>query len=172
MKIAERKSLRDRKFLNFIVCDENYCIDINHVREIMAYPEITKIPQTPDYINGVINLRGKIIPIINLRRKFDLLPMESTERACVIVVELDYQEESTLMGVIVDETREVCNIPDEKISDVPYINTKIESEYIEGIAEMDEGIMIIMNITQVLSNEEFVLLNQLDKNTPVKLEEK
>ena len=172
MKIAERKSLTGRKFLNFIICSENYCIDINHVREIMAYPEITSIPQTPGYVVGVINLRGKIIPIVDLRRKFDLPPMETTERACAIVVELDYQGDPTLMGIIVDETREVSNIPDDRISDVPYINAKIESEYIEGIAELDEGIMIIMNITNVLTNEEFVLLKQLEKKRPVKSEEK
>lgn len=171
MKIAERKSLTGRKFLNFVISNENYCIDINYVREIMAYPEITGIPQTPDYVVGVINLRGKIIPIIDLRRKFKLPPMENTERACVIVVELNYQGDQTLMGVVVDETREVTNIQDDHISDIPYINTKIESEYIEGIAEMEQGIMIIMNITHVLSNEEFVLLKQLDKKKTIGSEE-
>lgn len=171
MKIAERKSLKGRKFLNFVICGENYCIDIVHVREIMAYPEITPIPQTPDYIKGVINLRGKIIPIVDLRKKFELPPLENTERACVIVVELEYQGDPTLMGIIVDETREVANIPDEDISDVPYINAKIESEYIEGIAEMEEGIIIIMDITHVLSNEEFVLLSQMEKRKQAKAEE-
>lgn len=163
MEIAKRKTLTGSRFLSFVLSEEEYCIDILKIKEIMGMTNITEIPQTPDFIKGVINLRGQIIPIIDLRLKFDLQFQEYSDRTCIIVVEIDYQNEITLMGIVVDKIQEVINFPEEKISNVPYLNAKIKSEYIKGIAEAGDTIKIILDITKVLTEDEFVFINKIDK---------
>ena len=151
------------RFLNFTLMDEDYCLEILKVREIMAQIEITNLPQTPDFIQGVINLRGNIVPIIDLRLKFGLPFKEYTDRSTVIFVELDFDGRNTLMGIVVDSIQEVINIPQEKISKVPYINTKIKANYIEGIAETEEGIKIVLDIDKVLTEDEFVMMDEMNQ---------
>jgi purine-binding chemotaxis protein CheW len=172
MEMIRRKTLTGVRFLSFVVCGEEYCIDILLIREIMGMTEITYIPQTPDFIKGVINLRGKIIPIIDLRLKFDLPFKEYTARTCIIVVELIFDGEQTLMGIVVDSIQEVISIPEEKISKVPYINAKIKSEYITGIAETGDTIKILLDINKVLTEEEFVLLKAMDRDGSKESEER
>jgi len=163
MEITKRKTMTGSRYLSFVLDEEEYCIDILKIKEIMGMTEITKIPQTPQFIKGVINLRGQIIPIIDLRLKFEINAKDYTERTCIVVVEIPYKDQITLMGIVVDKIQEVINIPKEKISNVPYINTKIKSEYIEGIAESGETIKIILDITKVLTEEEFVLINKIEE---------
>jgi purine-binding chemotaxis protein CheW len=162
MDIAQRKNLTGARFLSFTLDREQYCLSIANVKEIMGLIEITRIPQTPPFIRGVINLRGKIIPVIDLRLKFGLPERGYDERTCIIVVEFAYEGEPTLMGIIVDTTHEVINIPEEKISRMPYINAKIKSEYIRGVAETGDSIKIVLDIARVLSDEEFVLLKDVE----------
>ncbi|MCK4797579.1 MAG: purine-binding chemotaxis protein CheW [Spirochaetes bacterium] len=163
MDVTKRKTLMGERFLSFILNEEEYCIEILRIKEIMGMTDITEIPQTPDFIKGVINLRGQIIPIIDLRVKFEMPSTEYTDRTCIIVAEMTYEDEMTLMGIVIDSIQEVINIPQEKISKVPYINAKIKSEYIEGIAETGETIKIILDIKKVLTEEEFVLIKKIDE---------
>jgi purine-binding chemotaxis protein CheW len=162
MEITKRKTLTGSRYLSFVLNDEEYCIEILKIKEIMGMTMITPIPQTPQFIKGVINLRGQIIPIIDLRLKFEMDYKDYADRTCIVVVELDYDGQLTLMGVVVDSIQEVINIPKEKISEVPYINAKIKSEYIQGIAETGDRIKIILDITKVLSQDEFVLIKDID----------
>jgi|WetSurMetagenome_2_1015567.scaffolds.fasta_scaffold396372_2 purine-binding chemotaxis protein CheW len=164
MEITKRKTLTGSRFLSFVLNEEEYCIEILKIKEIMGMTVITPIPQTPGFIKGVINLRGQIIPIIDLRLKFDMQFKDYADRTCIVVVELDYDGQMTLMGIVVDSIQEVINIPKEKISEVPYINAKIRSEYIQGIAETGDRIKIILDITKVLTQEEFVILKDMDRN--------
>ena len=106
-----------------------------------------------------------------MRTKFDIPFKDYTDRTCIVVVELKYEDEITFMGIVVDSIQEVINIPEEKISNVPYINAKIKSEYIEGIAETGENIKIILDITKVLTAEEFVLIKKIDENK-IKIKER
>lgn len=165
MEITKRKTLTGSRFLSFVLNEEEYCIEILKIKEIMGMTSITSIPQTPDFIKGVINLRGQIIPIIDLRLKFGIQYKEYTDRTCIVVVELDYNQEITLMGIVVDSIQEVINLPEDKISKVPYINAKIKSEYIEGIAESGDTIKIVLDITKVISEEEFVLIKDIDNRS-------
>lgn len=162
MEITKRKSLTGERYLNFIIDSEQYCIDITMIREIMAMTELTPIPQTPDFISGVINLRGKIIPIIDLRLKFGLPFLEYTNRSCIVVVELvDDDEQATLMGLTVDTIHEVVNISESKIYQVPLINSKIESDYIKGMVEVEGQIMVVLDIESIIGEDEFVLLDKI-----------
>jgi purine-binding chemotaxis protein CheW len=133
MEITKRKTLTGSRYLSFVLNEEEYGIEILKIKEIMGMTDITAIPQTPPFIKGVINLRGKIIPIIDLRLKFEMEDRPYTDRTCIIVVEIMFEGEINLMGVVVDSIQEVINIPEDKISEVPYINAKVKSEYIQGI---------------------------------------
>lgn len=166
MEIARRKTTVGSRFLSFVLNDEEYCIEILKIKEIMGMTDITEIPQTPDFIQGVINLRGRIIPIIDLRLKFEMEFKNYSARTCIIVVELDYENEITLMGIVVDSIQEVIAIAEEKVNKIPYINAKIKSEYIKGIAEIGEGIKIVLDIDRVLKEEEFVIVQNIE-NTKV-----
>ncbi|MBN1411748.1 MAG: purine-binding chemotaxis protein CheW [Spirochaetales bacterium] len=170
MEITKRKTMTGSRFLSFVLNEEEYCIEILKIKEVMGMTDITMIPQTPQFIKGVINLRGRIIPIIDLRIKFSLPERDYTDRTCIIIVELSYENELTLMGVVVDTIQEVVNIPEDRVSRVPYINAKIRSEYIRGIAEVGETIKIVLDITKVLTDEEFVLVKELDRREEAEVE--
>ncbi len=154
MEMAKRKLHTGARFLSFTVDNENYCMDILKVKELMGMTSITSLPQTPSFIRGVINLRGQIIPIIDLRLKFGLLFQKYTKRTCIIVVEINYHEEPMLMGLVVDTIQEVINIPNDKLSKIPYINAKIKSEYIKEIANTPEGMKIVLDVLKILTEEE------------------
>jgi purine-binding chemotaxis protein CheW len=158
MEMTKRKLLNGMRFLSFAVDNENYCIDILKVKELMGMTAITPLPRTPQFIRGVINLRGQIIPIIDLRLKFGLPFQEYTKRTCIIVVEVNYEEENILMGLVVDAIQDVVSIPEDKMSKIPYINARIKSEYIKGIADTPEGMRIILDVLKVLSDEELAVV--------------
>lgn len=154
MELNRRKNLNSERFLSFVLDGENYCSEIAMIREIMGMTTISKLPQTPDFIKGVINLRGRIVPIIDLRTKFGMEPREYTDRTCIIVVDIPVDGQILLMGVVVDMIQEVIGIPKEKISPVAYINARIRSDYIKGIAEVENGIKIVLDLVKVLSADE------------------
>lgn len=154
MEMTKRKVLNGVRFLSFTLDSENYCLDILKVKELMGMTSITPLPRTPHFIRGVINLRGQIIPIIDLRLKFGLSAQEYTKRTCIIVVEIAYGGENILMGLVVDSIQDVVSIPDDKMSKIPYINAKIKSEYIRGIADTAEGMKIVLDVLKVLNDEE------------------
>lgn len=162
METNKRKTLSGARFLSFVLNDEEYCIEILKIKEIMGMTNITPIPQTPEFIKGVINLRGQIIPIIDLRLKFQMLFKDYSKRTSIIIVELLYEKEKTLMGIVVDTIKEVVGIPEEKITKIPYINAKIKTEYIRGMTEMGNSIKIILDIAKVLNEEEFSMIKELD----------
>jgi purine-binding chemotaxis protein CheW len=162
MEMARRKLLIGARFLSFTLDNEAYCMEILKVKELMGMTSITPLPQTPDFIRGVINLRGQIIPIVDLRVKFGLPFKDYTKRTSIIVVEVDYQGEVMLMGLVVDAIEEVVSIPEDKISRIPYINAKVRAEYIKGIANTSEGIKIILDVVRVLSDEELATLKKTE----------
>ncbi|MCI1208195.1 MAG: chemotaxis protein CheW [Treponema sp.] len=160
MEMTKRKLLNGARFLSFTVDNEDYCMDILRVKELMGITKITPLPRTPEFIRGIINLRGQIIPVIDLRLKFGLEFREYTKRTSIIVVEVNYNEENMLMGLVVDSIQEVINIPDDKLSKIPYINARIKSEYIKGIADTPDGMKIVLDVLKVLSDEELAAVKQ------------
>ncbi len=161
MEITKRKALTGARYLSFVLDQEEYCIEILKIKEIMAMAAVTPIPQTPDFLKGVLNLRGQIIPVIDLRLKFHMPELAYTDRTIIVIVELALDGEKTLMGLVVDSIKEVVNIPEEKVTKMPYVNSKVKSEFIQGIAESGDGIKIVLDITKVLTEDEFVLLKDL-----------
>lgn len=162
MEMTRRKIMTGPRFLSFVLNDEAYCIEILKVKELLGMSGITPIPQTPEYIRGVLNLRGQIIPVIDLRLKFGLPFKEYNKRTSIIVTELNVDGDATFMGVVVDTIHEVLSIPQEKIVKIPYINAKIKAEYIKGVAETTDGIKIVLDIEKVLNEDDFVLLKEIE----------
>jgi purine-binding chemotaxis protein CheW len=157
------RTLTGSRYLNFTLENESYCIEILKVKELMGMTDITPLPQTPPFIRGVINLRGQIIPIIDLRLKFGLDFLPYHKRTTIIVVEVDIEGDSMLLGLVVDSIQEVVAIAEEKIKSLPYINTRVKAEYVRGVADTPDGMKIILDVLKVLSDEEFV---QLKAATP------
>ena len=142
------------KYLTFSLADEEYGIGILKVKEIIGMMPITSVPRTPQFVKGVINLRGKVIPIVDLRAKFGMESIPYTERTCIIVVEIDSNDATVLIGIVVDAVSEVLNIHGDDIEDTPAFGTHLDTQYIMGMAKMEGGVKILLNIDQVLSSKE------------------
>jgi purine-binding chemotaxis protein CheW len=145
---------KEGKYLTFSLAGEEYGIGILKVKEIIGMMSITMVPQTPVYLKGVINLRGKVIPVVDLRIKFGMEPIEYNERTCIIVVEISGETRTIHMGIVVDSVSEVLNIKAADIEETPNFGTQLNTEYILGMAKSSGGIKILLDIDRVLSAEE------------------
>jgi purine-binding chemotaxis protein CheW len=145
-----------KKFLTFLLDQEEYGIDILKVRELIGIVEVTKVPQTTDFVEGVINLRGKIIPVIDLRSKFGLPRAEHSDQTCIIVVDV-----GTLIGIIVDTVREVHDIPARDIELPPALGGHVETDFILGMGKVGDAVKILLDIDKVLTRDELVSTDTL-----------
>ena len=152
--IAEKEG----KYLTFTLANEEYGISILKIKEIIGMMPVTTVPQTPEFVKGVINLRGKVIPVIDLRLRFGMESVEYTERTCIIVVEIEGQAGIIFMGIVVDSVSEVLNIKGEHIEDTPAFGTDLNTEYILGMAKIEGGVKILLDINRVLGHEEIAAL--------------
>ncbi|MCP4265874.1 MAG: chemotaxis protein CheW [Candidatus Brocadiaceae bacterium] len=156
---AETKT-KAGKYLTFVLNNEGYGIEILKVREIIGFMDVTNVPQTPDYMKGVINLRGKVIPVIDLRLKFSMVEGEQTPETCTIVVEVD----SASIGLIVDRVSEVIEINGDEIEDAPQFGHGIDTGFIMGLGKTKDAIVILLDIAKVLSAEELAMVEEIAEN--------
>jgi purine-binding chemotaxis protein CheW len=145
---------REGKYLTFALADEEYGIGILKVKEIIGMMAITPVPQTPSYVKGVINLRGKVIPVVDLRSKFDMESIDYTDRTCIIVVEIEGKEERIQIGIVVDTVSEVINVREDDVEDTPTFGTRVSTEFILGMAKIEGSVKILLDIDAVLSAKE------------------
>lgn len=152
---------REGKYLTFSLVDEEYGIGILKVKEIIGMMPFTPVPRTPYYIKGVINLRGKVIPVIDLRLKFGMDEAEYNERTCIVVVEVSQGDRDLQMGVVVDSVSEVLNVQASEIEDTPdFGDSSMDTKYIIGMAKTQEGVKILMDIDKVLNADDLNVLSQ------------
>jgi purine-binding chemotaxis protein CheW len=151
---------REGKYLTFSLADEEYGIGILKIKEIIGMMPVTTVPQTPEFVKGVINLRGKVIPVIDLRLRFGMDSIDYTERTCIIVVEIDGASGTVQIGIVVDSVSEVLNVKGEEIEDTPTFGTKLNTDYILGMAKMEGGVKILLDIDRVLSADEIIVLEK------------
>lgn len=164
MKVeCETKRAQAGKYLTFKLAAEEYGLEILKVQEIIKMMEITKVPRTPDFVRGVINLRGKVIPVVDLRLKFGMESKETTDKTCVIVVQVRRQESVVTMGIIVDEVSEVLDISGEEIEDAPSFGTSVDTRFILGMAKAKGSVKILLDINKVLASEEIAALGNIAK---------
>jgi purine-binding chemotaxis protein CheW len=149
---------REGKYLTFTLAEEEYGIGILKVKEIIGMMPVTTVPQTPDYMKGVINLRGKVIPVVDLRLKFGMEAIAYTERTCIIVVEVTGDGKKIQIGILVDSVSEVLNIKAGDIEDTPNFGSHLNTDYILGMAKTGGRVKILLDIDKVLSNNEMAVL--------------
>ncbi len=152
-------STYEGQFLTFALDNEEYGIEILKVREIIGVMDITTVPKTPDFMKGVINLRGKVIPVVDLRLKFSMPEEEYTQETCVIVVEADNSQ----VGIIVDSVSEVLDIKSGEREETPSFGQGIDTDFIMGLGKVKEKIIILLDIEQILSSEVMDIARQIEE---------
>jgi purine-binding chemotaxis protein CheW len=151
---------RQGKYLTFTLAGEEYGIGILKIKEIIGMMAITSVPQTPKFVKGVINLRGKVIPVVDLRLRFAMDAIDYNERTCIIVVEIGGRGTDFVIGIVVDSVSEVLNIKSEDIEDTPTFGTRLNTDYILGMAKMEGKVKILLDIDAVLSRDDIHLLQK------------
>ena len=152
---------REGKYLTFALAGEEYGISILKVKEIIGMMSVTHVPQTPDFVKGVINLRGKVIPVVDLRLRFALEAAAYTERTCIIVVEVAGASGHVMMGIVVDAVSEVLNIRGADIENTPAFGVRLNTDFILGLAKAAGGIKILLDIDRVLNIEDLTVIRQM-----------
>lgn len=157
----------NNQYLTFTLNDEIFALDISSVREVLELTTITRIPRTPLYMRGVINLRGHAVPVLEMRSKFGMPAIDDTVNTCIIIIDVDMDGESTIIGTLVDSVREVSEMPPESIEPAPRMGTAIKSEFIRGMGKQDENFVIILDVNRIFTAEE---LAEVAQTPPVSLE--
>lgn len=142
------------QYLTFIMADEEYGVDILRVQEIRGWEHVTPVPNTPKYIKGVINLRGTIVPLVDLRERFSVESIPYGPTTVVIVLKVVGDEKERIMGIVVDAVADVYNIEEEKIKPAPDFGSVVSIEYVRGLASVDESMLIVLDIDKLLSSDE------------------
>lgn len=145
------------QYLTFRLADEVFALDIGKVREVLDFTTVTKVPRTPDFMRGVINLRGGVVPVVDLRLKFGMTRTESGVNTCIIITEVTVEGETTVLGVLADAVQEVLDLSPHEILAPPKIGTKLHTEFITGMGKREDRFIIILDIDQVFSADELVL---------------
>jgi purine-binding chemotaxis protein CheW len=151
---------KEGKYLTFSLAGEEYGIGILQVKEIIGMMPVTTVPRTPPFVKGVVNLRGKVIPVVDLRLKFGMEEAPYTERTCIIVVEIGMQRGAMQIGIVVDSVSEVLNIKGNDIEQTPTFGAELDMDYILGMAKMNGGVKILLEIDRVLSAEGIAILDK------------
>ncbi|OHB58539.1 MAG: chemotaxis protein CheW [Planctomycetes bacterium GWF2_50_10] len=150
--LAADSSLRHGKYLTFALDREEYGLEILKVREIIGYMDITSVPQLPSYVKGVVNLRGQVIPVIDLRTKFKMPPADVTEQTCIIVVETTQNSKTWITGIVVDSVCEVLDISPGEIEQTPQFGSDVNTDFILGIGKIGQSVKTLLDIDKVLQS--------------------
>jgi purine-binding chemotaxis protein CheW len=152
------------QYLTFRLAGEVYALDIGKVREVLDFTTVTKVPRTPDFMRGVINLRGSVVPVVDLRRKFGMAATERTVNTCVIIAEVTVDNDTIILGCLADLVQEVLDLGAEDISAAPKMGTKLRTEFIKGMGKRGDRFLIILDIDRVFSVEELAGVDSVCSN--------
>ena len=160
-----REHMETTQYLTFKLGDEVFALDIGKVREVLDFTAVTKVPQTPDFMRGVINLRGNVVPVVDMRLKFGMSQTEKTVNTCVIITEIDVDGEITVVGAMADSVQEVLDLEPEQIEPPPRIGAKLNTDFIMGMGKHNDQFIMILNIDKVFSGIELADTNGFDLST-------
>lgn len=152
---------RAGKYLTYKIATEEYGVEILKVQEIIGMMGVTRVPKTPVFVRGVINLRGKVIPVIDLRSKFGLKTLDDTEKTCIIVVQISNHEQNITTGIIVDEVYEVLEIKEDLIEDAPSFGSDVDTTFILGMGKIGEKVVSLLDIDKVLTGDDISIVEQV-----------
>jgi purine-binding chemotaxis protein CheW len=150
------------QYLTFKLAEEVFALDVAKVREILEFTSITKVPQTPEFMRGVINLRGSVVPVVDLRLKFGLPKTEQTVNTCIIVVEVTLDGETSILGALADSVQEVVEMEPDNIEPAPHIGTRLNTEFIKGMGKVDGNFVMILDIDKVFTDAELAAVTGQD----------
>jgi purine-binding chemotaxis protein CheW len=150
------------QYLTFKLDNEIYGISIQKVREVLDWTRVTKVPQTPDYMIGVLNLRGNVVPIIDMKMKFGLNAVEKTINTCIIIVEVLLNNDISVIGILADSVKEVIEISDNQIEPAPKLGVKINIDFIKGIGKHDGDFIIILDIDKIFQEDCYAGVDNLE----------
>jgi len=160
--MSEQLRVGTQRFLTLSLDKEHFALDIYSVREILDMTEITRIPQTPEYMRGVVNVRGSAVPVVDLRLKFGMTAAERTLNTRIVILEIARGEKSAAIGAIADSVREVLEIDAEKIDPPPRMGTGVKADFIRGIARHDDRFLLVLDVEKVFTSDEILTLDGLD----------
>lgn len=161
--MSETAILQNNIYLTFYLDDELFGLSISTVREVLEYTSITRVPMTADFMRGVINVRGHVVPVVDLRRKLGLPDLEQTVNTCIVIVELEIDGEMSTLGALVDGVKEVLEIVPEQIEDPPRLGSRINTRFIAGIGKLEEHFIIMLNIQEIFSLKELFMLADMQQ---------
>ncbi len=150
-----------RQYLSFKLEEEEFALDISKVKEVLDFTKITKVPQTPDFMKGVINLRGSVVPVVDLNKKFGIKYTQKTSDTRIIIGEVTIDGDEIVLGVLADSVHEVMDIEPENIEPAPKIGTRLNTEFLRGMGKRGEEFVMILDIDKVFSAEDLVLVSQV-----------
>lgn len=162
---ADDTTLNDNQYLTFVLENELFALNIGSVREVLELTTITKVPRTPEFIRGVINLRGRAVPVVDLRMKFGMGETRRTVNTCIIIVEVELDGESTVLGALADSVQEVYEMESSQIEPPPRMGTRIKAEFITGMGKSGDRFIVILDINKVFSAEELSLAADAGRGT-------
>lgn len=169
---SENKEMQQQQqYLTFLLASEEYAINILKVKEIIEYDTVTMVPKTPKWVRGVINLRGSVVPVVDVGVKFGLEQTGVTKTTCIVIVEAQYEGQSSTVGVIADAVQQVIDLTAQEIHCVPEFGTRVKVDYLVGMAQLGKKFALLLDVDKVLSAEELVHLNGISANgddAPVK----
>ena len=148
------------QFLTFKLGDEVFALDIAKVREVLDFTAITKVPRTPEFMRGVINLRGSVVPVVDMRLKFGMTKTGQTVNTCIIIAEISLDGDTTVLGALADSVQEVIELGAGQIEPAPRIGTRLRTEFIHGMGKRDDQFVIILDIDKVFSVDELSLVQE------------
>ena len=153
------KHMGTNQYLAFKLDQEIYALDIEQVREVLDFTKVTKIPQMPEFMRGVINLRGGVIPVVDLRFKFNMSATEKTLDTCIIIIEITIDQEVKILGVLADSVQEVMNLDSDQIEPPPSIGTRLDTKFIKGMGKKNDDFIIILDINRVFSSDDLTTVH-------------
>ncbi|MEN6475308.1 MAG: chemotaxis protein CheW [Syntrophaceae bacterium] len=152
-----------RQYLSFKLDEEEFALEIVKVREVLDLTKITKVPQTPDFVKGVINLRGAVVPVVDLKKKFGMMETERTVHTRIIIGEVAIDGETTVLGALADAVHEVMDLEPENIEPAPKIGTRLNTEFLKGMGKRNEEFVMILDIDKVFSAEDLAFVTQAEE---------
>lgn len=156
-----KDAMEQQQYLTFQMSEDEYAVGIPHVREIIEYSAVTRVPKAPAWIRGVINVRGSVVPVVDLAVKFGVVARPVTKTTCIIILEIKLDGEDSIMGVIADAVNEVTSFAEGDIAEAPSFGTRVRVEYLLGMAKIGKKFALMLDILKVLSGEELVRLGEV-----------
>jgi len=153
------------QYLTFTLGEEGFAIEITKVREVLDFTTLTKVPRTPDFMRGVINLRGNVVPVVDLRLQLGMSAVEKTVDTCIVIVEVEIGSDVLHMGMLADSVQEVVDIDPSKIEPAPKLGTRLNTDFIKGMAKRDERFSIILDIDKVLSGDDIAVVESISEES-------